>query len=114
MPAKHVRRALPRWFTLVVAAALLGGCVDGPAPPEPSADGTGSRATTPIASSATAERAAVTPDAELRAPATPLVDPGSIDDLRAAVGLGTLDEDHDELAMMCAQEAADGQEAPLG
>jgi hypothetical protein len=46
-------------------------------------------------------------------PATPLIDPEHIDDLRAEVGLGTLEEYYDELAMMCAQEAADGQEAPL-
>jgi hypothetical protein len=44
------------------------------------------------------------------APATPLVDPEGVDDLRAAVGLGTLDEYYQELALMCADEAAEGQQ----
>ena len=42
------------------------------------------------------------------APATPIVDPGRIDETRSAVGLGPLDEYYDELAMMCANEEAEG------
>jgi len=41
-------------------------------------------------------------------PATPIVDPERIDDTRAAIGLGTLDEYYDELAMMCSDEEAEG------
>lgn len=45
------------------------------------------------------------------APATPLVDQVRVDDLRQDVGLGTLREYYDELAMMCANEEMDGQPA---
>ncbi len=46
------------------------------------------------------------------APATPLVDAARVDELRQDVGLGTLQEYYDELAMMCADEQMAGQTAP--
>ena len=46
------------------------------------------------------------------APATPLVDPARVDDLRHEVGLGTLEAYYDELSMMCANEEMEGQIAP--
>jgi uncharacterized protein DUF6624 len=45
------------------------------------------------------------------APATPIIDAERVDDVRAAVGLGPLAEYYQELAMMCADEAAEGQQA---
>jgi hypothetical protein len=47
------------------------------------------------------------------APATPILDPEGLDARRAGVGLGPLEEYYEELAMMCADEAAEGQQ-PLG
>jgi len=44
------------------------------------------------------------------APATPIIDSERVDEVRASVGLGTLDDYYQELAMMCADEAADGQQ----
>ncbi len=44
------------------------------------------------------------------APATPIIEPERVDEVRASVGLGTLDDYYQELAMMCADEAADGQQ----
>lgn len=46
------------------------------------------------------------------APATPLRDPGGVDALRASAGLAPLAEYYQELAMMCADEAAEGIEPP--
>lgn len=46
-------------------------------------------------------------------PATPLADEVRVEELRASVGLGTLADYYDELAMMCADEAAEGAE-PIG
>lgn len=43
-------------------------------------------------------------------PATPLLEPDRIDETRASVGLGTLDAYYAELAMMCANEEAEGQQ----
>jgi hypothetical protein len=43
-------------------------------------------------------------------PATPIVDQGTVDERRAAVGLGSLADYHAELAMACADEAAAGVE----
>jgi hypothetical protein len=42
------------------------------------------------------------------APATPLADPAAVDERRARIGLGPLEEYYRELAMMCADEAAEG------
>lgn len=44
-------------------------------------------------------------------PATPLERPADVEDLRAEAGMEPLADYYDELRMMCAQEAADGQEA---
>jgi hypothetical protein len=44
------------------------------------------------------------------APATPITRPDEVDVRRAEAGLGTLAEYYDELAMMCANEAAEGSE----
>jgi hypothetical protein len=44
------------------------------------------------------------------APATPIIEPVGVDARRADVGLGTLEEYYDELAMMCANEDAEGGE----
>ena len=47
------------------------------------------------------------------APATPIVDEATLDDRRTTLGLETLAAYYDQLSLMCADEAADGQ-GPAG